>query len=109
MTVQLRHSVEKVKLVVTDKLANSVIIGSDYCDLNILSLKHIRLDNESTAPIIQQPSLSNTAVSFPEEQQFENHKDRASPKIKMTRGTKLEPGNQTWVGFCRKKEGTVMV
>lgn len=96
---QYKKTYRTVSFNAVENLATSVILGCDYCDLHVDAirprLKIVKIDNGSTVPIVLQTSKANTELPFSEQQQFSKQKVRESPKIKVTRRTRLQPGTQT--------------
>lgn len=67
------------------------------------------MDDGSTVPIILQQSKPKTALTLPEEREFNKRSHLVSTKIKMTRHVRLKHSTQTWVEVTTKREVTILV
>lgn len=88
LVVNVGTYTKNVRFYVVDKLTSVVILCYDYFDVLVDAirqrLKIVQMEDGSTVSIVQETSKANTAVPFPEKQQFDTHKDCTSQKMKVT-------------------------
>ena len=101
LSVQIGSKMEEVQLLVAEELETAIILGCDYCDEHVECIKPRRriigMDDGSMTPIVRRASRSQVEALLPEEQVDEERRKRISPKIKVTKFTRLPPGSQTFV------------
>lgn len=100
--VQIRTKASLVTFYVVGKLATSIILGCDFCDMHIEVIRPrrrcVELDDVTTAPIVCRTSARNQlAPPLPRDQVYIPPKGRASTKIQGRRQTIVQSGTQTFV------------
>lgn len=93
--VQIVTSTKIVNFFVVEKLAKSVILVCDFCDVHAEAIKPIitvvDMDDVLTVPIIRQPLKPNTDVPLLEEQEFKKQRNLVPTKIKTVNRVRLKP------------------
>ena len=112
-SVQIGIKTEGFQLLVAEKLATAVILGCDYCDQHVESIKPrrriIEMDYGSTTPIVRRAWQSQVESLLPEEQMDKERKKSNSPKFMVTEYTRLRPECQNFVTVTTRREDVIMV
>ena len=114
LVVQVGESIEHVNFLVAKKLATSVILGCDFCDRHVESIRPrdrtVVMDDGSTVPIIRKSSASvGDDTKGTVEEELAPAAPRCSPRIRVTKRVKLQPDTQTWVEVVTKRQGLILV
>lgn len=88
LTVQIGTSTQVVIVILVEKLATSLIVGFNFCDVLVEATKPrlmiVEMDDGYTVPIIRQPFKLNKTVPLSEEQRCAPRKNRSTMTIKIT-------------------------
>ena len=113
LSVKIGAQTEEVQFLVAEKLAKVIILGCDYCDQHLESIKPLRriieIDDGSTTPIVRYASRSQVEALLSEEHMDKERKKSTWPKIKVNKFTRLPPESQTFVTVTTRREGVIMV
>ena len=105
---------EIVTFYVVERLATEVILGCDYCDKHVESIRPrrrlVEMEDGSTVPIVRRPDKrKHNTVPLPEEQEYVPLKGRISNKIAVSKEIKLPPETQSWIEVTCEKHGIIQV
>ncbi len=114
LVCQIGTRSEIVTFYVAERLATTVILGCDFCDRYIESIRPrrrlIQLDDGSTVPIVRKPDKrADNSVPLPEDQEFTPRKGRISPKVTVHKNVTIQPQRQTWVEVVTDVPGLISV
>lgn len=115
LVVQIGTSQSTLTFLVDKQLVADVILGCDYCDHYVQSIRprrfHVEIDNASIVPIVHQPHVRRPESSLPNDADPTsiNGKNLPSLKIQVTKRIVIPHDSQTCVEVISKHDGLILV